>query len=1085
MLTVYKASAGSGKTFRLAVEYVKRLIMAPTSHEGILAVTFTNKATEEMKTRILSTLYSLSRNLPEGEAYLDVLLAELPEANSVRPFTDEAIDAAFVRRRAAYALRHLLHHYTFFQVETIDSFFQRILRNLARELDLARGMRIELRDTEAVDEAVDLWIESLAPGDHELEWILDYVSSTMDENKGWNIIGSIKKFSRELLDDDYKKNSLALNAGMEDERYDAYCKTLSDELRRIVSTYNESGKRLCDEMQRCGVGVDDLFYKAGGIGGFIQKMSTEPVTSLKVGQRVQDALNPDDVEANGWVARKAPLPLRLLCRDVLKPALVASLQTFDTDRRRVASIELTLLHLSKLRMLRAIQGVMDAEGRASDRFLLSDTQMLLHRMIAGSDAPFIYEKTGSRLRSIMIDEFQDTSSVQWQNFKVLLTDCMSHGHDNLIVGDVKQSIYRWRKGDWRILADMEHEFPTLPVQVLSLDTNYRSSTNVISFNNAFFRAATTAVCASIAEHSAQEAALVEKAYSDVEQRPKRGRKAGGYVEVRLIANDEGEDDEAMLDYVSATISRLVVGGESQSDIAVIVRRNEDIKKVVAHCTRYFHTCGDERLRQLRFISDEAYILSASPAVTIIIDALRLLIAPSDPIARARLASAYHRYVLGSDRPASWLATEASLPPAFTEDARRLRSLPLYQLCEEIYDIFSLSRLSATQGAYVCTFLDGLAEYLCHAAGDISYFLEYWEDTLSTNAIETPKDCGIRILTIHKSKGLEYDNVILPFCDWSLEIGSEILWCVPGEAPMNQLPVIPIAYAKTALGTIYEDDYWYEHSQKDVDNLNLLYVAFTRAARNLFIASKNKGKNNASYRGALLETVLPKVAEAIGADFDGSNLTYGELLPRQQSVVGENPSRNVFTQVSQPLNVTIETNATAPEFRESNNSQEFLAPADTEGSGEKPDYIALGNAVHYLLSTMRTASDLERSLSDMEMSGMLGSAGITREALAARVRHGLERRQIADWFSDRWLLHSECTILERDAATGVCREHRPDRVMTCGDETIVVDFKLFRLRPEYTEQVRRYMRLLTAMGRRNVRGFLWAVMTSEVVEIKDV
>lgn len=1089
MLTVYKASAGSGKTFRLAIEYIKHLIISPDSYRGILAVTFTNKATGEMKLRILSQLYGLAHGLPDSKAYMGVLLDELTQLQEREPFTRERVDSRFIARRAAEALTRLLHDFTFFRVETIDKFFQRVLRNLARELDLARNLRVELGGQDVVHGAVDSWIDSLQGQDSQMGWIMDFVNSTMDDNQRWNIIGGIKQFSEMLLSDDYKRHARALTAALDDKGYAALTAALWQCRRGLSARYNAVGRRLLAIMGENGLGEKVLLQGSRGIVAFINQMATVSLGEMKVSKYAEQALNPDDVEAVAWISPKKPAALRQACRDALRPAFLTAMEHFDDDRRLYASVATTLEHLPKLRMLRAIQDEMSRSNAEENRFLLADTQTLLSSMIDGSDTPFIFEKIGSRLRNIMIDEFQDTSSVQWANFKVLLSDCMSHGHDCLIVGDVKQSIYRWRSGDWRLLNALGREtakgdgaaaFPAAKVRVEPLKVNRRSSVRVIRFNNAFFTQAVLDVCGEIAKHSSpEEVAMVSDAYGDVSQDYPDAKAETGHVEMRLLPPEAVREDT--LSIVADTIVRLVGAGADVNDIAIIVRNNNVIPDIVRYCTTACAASGDSRLSDLHFVTDEAYHLDASVAVCVIIDALRCLADPHDSVAKARLSLAYQRHVLRSEAQRTELLDDQRLPQGFIEGRRELYAMPLYQLCEELYRLFDIAALPG-QGAYVCAFFDALADFLQRYVADIAALLDYWDDTMHEKKIETPDTGGIRILTIHKSKGLEYQHVIVPFCDWELEkhSSSSILWCVPpaDTAPMNRLPAIPISYVeKNMSGTVYEPDYWHEHMQNMVDNLNMLYVAFTRAVSNLFVIGRKRKAGNDNCRYKLLEDVLPDVAAALGAAFADGTFSYGDICveARKESET----TANVFLGTAERHDIEVRTGTHTPQFRESNESRDYLAQ-DAEGGRQA--FINLGTAIHRLLAAIATPADIPAALRAMEMEGLFDGHSVTAADVERRVRDGIARPDIAQWFADGWRLHNECTIVDYDADTDTVREHRPDRVMTRGSEAVVVDYKLYTLCPAYHDQVRRYMRLLRHMGYRRVTGFLWAVMSGKVEQV---
>jgi ATP-dependent exoDNAse (exonuclease V) beta subunit len=347
---------------------------------------------------------------------------------------------------------------------------------------------------------------------------------------------------------------------------------------------------------------------------------------------------------------------------------------------------------------------------------------------------------------------------------------------------------------------------------------------------------------------------------------------------------------------------------------------------------------------------------------------------------------------------------------------------------------------------------------------------------------------VRILSIHKSKGLEFKHVIIPFCDWRLEM-PDVLWCKPAEAPFDALPLAPIDFSATQMrGTIYEHDYLDEHLQNIVDNLNLLYVAFTRAEHSLYVIGQRGAKSN---RSALIEAVLSKMklegSSLSGEEDEDGELAfeYGVLEPQpsallpQTSAISPQPSANVFLQPVTPVQIQLETFESKTEFRQSNKSRDFI-----EGDDEQQElsYIKMGSVLHEIFSTIRTTADIEGALRQLQYDGVLYDDEVTAAKLTAMLQKRLEDPRIKDWFSNRWTLFNECSILRLNEQ-GVVEERRPDRVMTDGHETHVVDFKFGRPKPEYQEQVREYMQLLQQMGHPNVKGWLWYVYSNKIEEVK--
>lgn len=1073
-ITVYKASAGTGKTFTLATRYIKLLIDNPDNFRNILAVTFTNKATEEMKMRILSQLYGIAHHLPDSEEYLNKVI-EMTGA------TEE-----YIASQAKVALSNLVHNYSYFRVETIDTFFQSILRNLARELDLTANLRIELNDRQIEQQAVDTLIEELVPASKELGWIMSYIRENISDDKSWNIIGLLKRFGENIFKDFYRQNEGELTEKLKQK---GFFKEYTDKLRAVRDKAKDNlltiAETFFDILSANGIDIADFNYGKSGVCGYFIKLRNgvfEDNELLKT--RVTDALE----EPMNWVKKGDRIqgsPLLNLVQSELLPLLLDAERIRPKQLTLYKSADITLKHLNQLRLLSSIEAKVREMNADSNRFLLSDTQALLSSLIDESDSPFIFEKIGTQLHHVMIDEFQDTSTIQWRNFKVLLDECMSHEDtENLIVGDVKQSIYRWRSGDWRLLNDIEKEFPTADTSTMieRLDVNYRSEANVVNFNNAFFKAAANWEYRKVEEDNAAEAGQLNRAYADVEQKLPAGKPTKGYVHIELLPQKDYHDK--MMVHLKEAVEELIEHHVPLNKIAIIIRSNGIIQEVADYFMR--------EMPDVRLVSDEAFRLDASLAVNIIIDALHVLMHPNDRLAIANLAKAYCKVTSGSVYSESTMIGDredmtALLPKDFSNYTDSLVRLPLRDLVEKLYIIFNLGSLQH-EDAYLCSFYDQLNSYISDNVSDIDSFVEYWNETIHSKTIAGDEIDGIRLITIHKSKGLEFEHVIMPFCDWQLEKVSTI-WCKPTEAPFDELPLVPIDFvAKQMRSTIYEQDYLHEHLQNVVDNLNLLYVAFTRAKCSLQVFGK-RGKSG--IRTELIETCLPILADTLEkcvlvGDIENAeeivSLEYGSLEDYSQSNKKTNISRNVFKQPIDTENIDIVSFDMNVEFRQSNKSRSFIENVEEEEE-TLPDYVKIGSILHNVLSNIRTAADINLALTELEKEGVLYDHNLTQEKLITMLRERLKDKRVEDWFSDRWTIFNECSIVHLDGSNDRVVEHRPDRVLTDGKEMIVIDFKFAAQREEHHAQVRQYMALLRDMGYRNVSGYLWYVYSNIISEVR--
>lgn len=1081
-LTVYKASAGSGKTFTLASEYITLVVKNPQDYRSILAVTFTNKATQEMKTRILSQLYGIAHSLPDSEAYYE-------QVRMKTGFSEQTI-----RENAAKALSLLTHHYNEFRVQTIDAFFQSVLRNLARELNLTANLRVDLNDEQVEAQAVDELINSLEEGEEVLNWIRDYIDKNIEDDKGWNVISQIKDFGKNIFKDFYKDHKTELDNRFSDESFfNDFITDLRERRTRILNRLNEHAKQMYKKIRDANLDNPNLFNRgANGLLSHIIKLTKGTPSNDPTPQYIQSCID----SAEKWPASKCPAKERAAIIELASASLCSDLKILNdyriNDWKEYQSCNLTLKHLSQLRLLHAISEAVDEINKDTNRFMLSNTQSLLCTLMKDSDTPFVFEKMGAYLKHIMIDEFQDTSTIQWNNFRKLLDNCMAQvDSHNLIVGDVKQSIYRWRQGDWKLLNNIEHEFTKEQIKIEPLDTNYRSEENIIRFNNAFFKQAVLQTVKELESEGIEGATELVEAYKEIEQKPRKDN-GKGCVRIKLFRYDSknaSDYKQKILNELIENIRQLLDQGYKQKDIAILARS----KTVIPDIVDSFQNIDTN----VSLVSDEAFRLDASLAVNVIIEALRLLTHPHDKLTESKLVKLYQQQVIKTGKDINDLfvgenSTELKsfLPSGYIDKFESLSRLSLIDLVDEIYSLFSLDSLEG-QSAYVCTFYDTLNEYLRDHPADIDDFIEEWEDTLSSNTIQSDEVDGIRLITIHKSKGLEYDNVLIPFCDWELEKTNGItIWCSGDdkEKPYGELPLIPVDYSSKMLGTVFEDDYKEEHLQNTVDNMNLLYVAFTRAGKNLFITGKKykertKGKSERSH---IIQYIIEELAKELpGAIIDdaGDNgpisFEFGTLSTCEERVEKEKATENPFELSPKTHKLKIETFPQPVSFRQSNKSHDFIKGEDIDPSDAKR-YIKVGNVLHQLFSTILTEADIEPRLKELEQAGIIYNDDITSRELQNKISCALSNEKVKNWFSPRWKLFNECTILDYDKETGDVYEHRPDRVMTDGKEMIVVDFKFGKPRDEYHEQVQRYMRLLMRMGYKQVSGYIWYVLRNEIV-----
>lgn len=1063
-LLVYKASAGSGKTFTLAVEYIKHLILNPRAYRQILAVTFTNKATAEMKERILQQLYGIWVSDPASEPYLNRIREDLQR---------KSLSEDDIRLAAGTALQYMLHDYSRFRVETIDSFFQSVMRNLARELELSPNLNIELNNTEVLSDAVDSLIEKLTPSSPVLAWLLDYINERIADDKRWNVSNEIKRFGWNIFDEGYIEQGEGLRQQLKDPNT---IKLYRNELREMETEALEQMKGFYDqfigELEAHALTPEDLKGGARGIGSYFRKLRDGRLSDKDtVNATLKNSLD----DAKNWATKTSAQKNEII--RLAETSLLPLLQDAETFRPRnnkiVNSCRLSLQHLNKLQLLAHIDEEVRELNREHNRFLLSDTNALLHNLVRDGDSSFVFEKIGANIRNVMIDEFQDTSRMQWDNFKILLLEGLSQGADSLIVGDVKQSIYRWRNGDWGILNTLgtkDSSFP-FPVRVETLKTNRRSETNVIRFNNNLFTAAVEYLNMLHLKELQEDCHPLQRAYADVAQESPR-TEAKGYIKATFLEPDEEHDyTELTIISLGEEVQRLLEAGVKLNDITILVRKNKNIPPIADYFDKTMH---------LPVVSDEAFRLDASQAICMLIDALRYLSNPEDKVACASLMMNYELGIKkqGGDWDSLLTAKpEEALPVAFVTGMETLRLMPLYELLEELFSLFDMKRIEE-QDAYLFSFFDAVTEYLQNNSSDLDAFIRYWNETLCNKTIPSGEMDGIRILSIHKSKGLEFHTVLIPFCDWKLEneTNNQLIWCSPTEAPFSTLDIVPVNYSSTMAESVYRQNYLDERLQLWVDNLNLLYVAFTRAGKNLIFWCKKGQKGTMS---ELLANALPQVATREGDENWDEEEPYenGELCPSKHTGTDEHlpdapkVSANRLAQKPDKLPVHMESMRHDIEFRQSNRSADFIQGVDEEESDNR--FINRGRLLHTLFSAIETEEDIDNAIAQLVFEGIIGKPE-TEEKIRELTHHAFSLPQVQDWYSGSWHLFNECDIIWQER--GELRTRRPDRVMMRGNEIVVIDFKFGKQNKKYNKQVQGYMQLLTRMGylKENIEGYLWYV-----------
>ncbi|MBR2637942.1 MAG: UvrD-helicase domain-containing protein [Bacteroidaceae bacterium] len=1070
-LYIYRASAGSGKTFTLAVEYMKLLIADPSAYRHILAVTFTNKATGEMKERIMSQLYGVAHALPSSDSYYEILRDTFPSLNEDK-----------LRERARTALHLILHDYGHFRVQTIDAFFQNILRGLAKELELSNNMEIMIEGEELLKETVDRLIQRLTPASKEMQWLVEYIKEHLEEGKSWNVPIAIKDFANNILKEEYQERGDSLREKIDTSNGDIlieYRNALRAIEEETIESIKRSGERFFSIASQYGLGMEDFSGKSRGVWPLFEKFSNGDIP--KLGSNTEKCMNNPSI-----VSKRIP---ETECIEIVR--LIE--RVYGEYKNRLISCSLSLARFHQLRLLNSIAENLRIENIRENRFILAQTTYLLSRMI-DNDTSFIFEKIGTEINHIFIDEFQDTSRLQWNCFKVLLNEVMSRGGFNLIVGDVKQSIYRWRNSDWNILNNIENRFHAGTIGDYATEhnknkngkknsVNYRSERNIVDFNNALFRKATEIISTTYATDLKDRLNDLTKAYSDVEQSSVKSEKKG-YAEIRMLKS-ETKKKEDMIDAarveLTHTLHRLIdEEGVLPSDITILIRNKKEASPIVEDFNREFP--------HLNIVSESAYKLSSSIALRILIAALRNISLPDDTLNAIELATYYQRHVKGCQIASQDLQTfkenyKNHLPCSYIEQRESLIDKPINEIIEQLIVHFNLSNIEG-ETPYIYSFIDYMAQYTEKGKCNINDFLDYWNDELCDKSIPTGNSDSVQIMTIHKAKGLEFHTVIIPFCFWKItkEFHSawkeKLLWCTSEEEPYSMLPLIPIEYVSRMSESVYSQEYNHETLFELVDNLNLIYVACTRASKNLFILSNSTNSDMDTSNNLLGHIIEDLPLQGAYYDREEGVLTYGSIVSHENKATSEKEMENPYTRrpviVEQPF-ITYENRLTS---RQSHNLARFLANEISET--EDTEYLDRGELLHEIMSKLITGEELEKELVKKEMEGIIATEK-ERNSIKKLITNAISHPQAQDWFSGRYTVLNECSIVNGNGQQKICR---PDRVMIDGEKAIVVDFKFARPREIYIQQVSEYMNNLSLMGYKDVEGYIWYIYNNRIEPVKN-
>lgn len=1059
-LTIYRSSAGSGKTYTLVKEYLKLALSYPAGFSQILAITFTNKATDEMKSRIIETLVEFTEDKSE------VLKNELKELLNV---TEEQFT-----QNSRKLLALILHNYSDFAVCTIDSFFSRVMRSLAKEMQLPLRFDTELNLDAVITEITTRLLLEAGKDTRITAWLEEFIISKMNDDKGWNIERELYLVAKELFKEDFRAQHKP-----EETISAEFLKELRSIKNSFEKTMQSNGETFLKTIHANNFAVADFAYGKSGVAGYLEKITRRiKPKEYEPGKRVLEANeNPEK-----WCSKTAAQKDLLL--SLVESDLRFILEAVVAHYQNNATAYLTAIEVLNLIYIAGIASSLDAKLKAyrdeNDVLLITDINLLLKEFISGEDAPFIYEKTGSRYRHFMIDEFQDTSAFQWSNMVPLVDNALAGGASAMMVGDAKQSIYRWRGGKMQLLLNgiQENLFQYKAItSVKNLNTNYRSKKEVIDFNNLFFSNAPFILPTPVDDEELKKDLAAAYHIDDVKQKVSAKHATGGYVEFTFYKKKQNDTEDntpdTALTFLLSTLNRLKEQGYEEKDICIIVRKNAHGNEIAT----FLFENGFPKV-----VSSESLLLNAAPQIIFIINLMKVLNNADDKIARAACLH-YHLTQKSSEPKTEGHAIFkivndtklffAALPEAFSVHYSLLKKLPLFELTEQLIAAFQLNN---KPDAYLQRFEDVVLEYLEKNAPSLSAFIEWWEENKEsdkTSVIVPSDENAINIISIHKSKGLQFPVVIMPYPDWELKPKHDnVLWVHSGEQPYAPYSLLPVKTNQLLEKTFFKEAYQKEVQQTLVDNLNLLYVAFTRAEERLYVFCE-EGKVESMNRTAHLiqKTILSAVEwnENITAEDGIKKFVKGSETVK----VKTEQLSDKETSFDNPEIISLTTyNSTAWQNKlvlAVNKNK--ISVADDEGAA-KSDF---GILVHKLFSKIIKTQDAETVLERFITSGIISLNQKTEfEKLIATVLKVCEPHQ---WFTGAFEIKTEPEIILPDGSI-----IRPDRVMIKNNKLILLDYKTGDEQPEHAVQLNGYATILMQAGYTEVKKYLLYVNSGKLTEV---
>ncbi len=1042
--TVYRSSAGSGKTFTLVKEYLKIALAdeneSPLKFRKILAITFTNKAAQEMKDRVIRALKELSApNKEEPSPLAKILIAEL----NLDPFK--------LASRAENLLRAILHNYSDFAIGTIDAFTHRIVRSFAYDLGLPVNFEIETEKEELLQKAVDKLMSMIGTDPDITNTLIKFSEEKTDDEKGWQIERELKSTAEFLLQESGTLYAERLrDLSLKD--FSEIRGTIFQLTKDFENKVQLHAKKALDLMVSSGIDEADFARGAQGIAGWfrrIHKGEFEPMS--KPNSYVTKTIEHDE-----WISTAGKKNGKGAAIATVAPALRELYSQIREYAREEYAVYITRSairkHLYSLAVLNELEKILKSFREEDSVIHISEFNHIISKVVVDQPVPYIFEKLGARYSHFLIDEFQDTSVLQWENLLPLLENGLAENSFSMVVGDAKQAIYRWRsgdveqfvflpslvnKGDNVLMQDREQSLKR-HFNEQELDKNFRSLREVVEFNNKLFL--------SLADMLSSHYRTI---YERVAQQIKPGNE-GGYVEIRLPAR-EGSREEVYANYTAETLSvvkELLAEGWKKNDIALLVRENKQGSLL-----------ADALIAEgIPVLSSDSLLIRNSPLICCIVSLLRVMEHPEDRIALTDVATYLNKtergfYPLHEIQQKRARLTDVLAAFGITENLGFLSVLPLYQQCESLVrSVFP----GEQKNAWVVFFLDELLRFGASRNTDRESFFAWWEDRSRNASVVIPEGTdAVNIMTIHKSKGLEFPVVIIPFLDWKRKSISRELWVELDDEAIEQLEVAVVTESDSLKDSSIAKQYERETDKKVLDQMNVLYVACTRAVEQLYILSE-KGKESSSDPTNVVSWLNKIYSEELATSHV---IQFGtKTLP------GSHKTQKTHSEF---ISLSAGEGKWTGKVRVKKYSEDAWST--------EPTARETGIVLHSLLQKITDSASIAEVVSNAVNSGFISSEN--QSEITSLLTNVTSHDSLKAFFSANTTGFSEADILIPGE-----KSSRPDRVVVNGKEATVLEYKSGAASDAHIDQVKHYKSLLERMGYQNISGKLIYLDPLKVISV---